>query len=156
MNKNYWEGRTWVYQSDITNGAGGGGNASVTVVPGAGNELEILYGSIFNGDTTSRGCRGYITDDDSNILTYILNGTIGAGDYLMFPNTLDLADNVANTMTTRHILSGTMELVLVVLSLGAADDAAFGLVCRLRGGMPTVTEAGAATPTININKEQVF
>lgn len=160
MTDGYWDGALWVYQADITNGAGGGGDLTWTVVPGVGNEMEILYGDIFNGDTAGRVVRINI-DDGTNHLASLLDDLTGfslnAGVHHAFP----IGDVVAATGGNvsdgaRILIAGTMRLVATVESVAASQDGAFALVARIRGGVPVVTEAGNSTPTININTEQVF
>lgn len=150
----YWEGATWVYHTTITNGAGGGGTIEFTIVPGAGTELEILYGEIINGDTVARTCKVHILDDDDNRLGIIQSKSVSAAVHLPFPTngTADLAE----LGTTRLIVSREMKIYVAVESVAASQDATLALVCRIRGALPAVAEAGNSTPTITINKEQVF
>ena len=151
----YWNGRTWVYQADITNGGGGAGNHSYTVTVASGNELEVLYGELFNGDTSNRTGE-VIIDDGTNQLSRFLSGTINAAARWPFP----IADGQAAAGMSlgggRVIISGTMRLVATVASVAASENTAFAVVCRIRGGIPTVVEVGASTPTININTETIF
>ena len=41
---------TWVYHADVTNDGTNSGNHLYVVQPGAGNEMELLYGSLANDD----------------------------------------------------------------------------------------------------------
>ncbi len=156
MSKEFWSGATWVYQADITNGAGGAGNHVYTIVPGAGNELQILYGRVLNGDTSSRTATAVI-DDGTNELTRFMTLALTAGSAQSFPNA-EIGSTGGGSVADgpRFILSGTMRLVVTIAAVAASENTAFGLVCRIVGGVPTVTEAGASTPTINVNTEQVF
>ncbi len=156
----YWDGGTLVYQADSTNGAGGGGTISYEVVPGVGNELEILYGHIFNGDTVARGTSINISSG-TNFLTSLLDDSpglaLGAGTDQSYPHSDDGAATGGSTVGgVRFFLAGTMDVTGQLLAVGASDDARFALVARLRGGIPTITEVAQSTPTININVEQVF
>ena len=152
----------WVYQADITNGAGGSGNHTYVVVPGAGNEMTLLYGSLFNGDTSGRAGRLRVTTDGTGAVVDIIGTggagiTITAGRYLSFPTSDGQgAGGVGITPGWPFDMAGTMELEALMSSVGASDDSAFAMVARINGGLPTVTETGASTPTININTERVF
>ncbi len=54
MSEEYWGGANWIYQATITNGVGGAGNHTYAITTGIGDEMEILFGSVFNGDTVAR------------------------------------------------------------------------------------------------------
>ena len=155
MNGVWKAGRLFVYQADVTNGAGGAGNQSYTFTPGDGNELEILYGELLNGDTSTRVATLEI-DDGTNHLAYLGNESVTAGSRMAFPT----ADPPGNDSTVSAgaplLLSGTMRLIVLLASVAASQNSALGLVIRLRGGVPTITEAGASTPTINVNVERVY
>ncbi len=157
MSEDYWDGALWVYQADITNDAMDIAAQSYTVVPGAGNEMEILYGELFNGDTSSRVADVTI-DDGANELGRLLALTANAasrhGFSLLFTQT---AAGGPASAGPRYIIAGTTRLVANVASVAVSQDTAFGLVCWIRGGVPTVTEAATAgVPVISINTEQVF
>ena len=49
-----------------------------------------------------------------------------------------------------------MQVVANLEAVALSQDSAFAICCRIRGGVPTVAETGASTPTINVNTEQVF
>ena len=156
MSEEYWEGGTWVYQSNIVNGAGGGGTVSAEVVPGGGNELEILYGRLTNGDSSYRTATIRIEDDADNFLATVATHSLSAGHALTWPVTDEHNTNNMYSGATRLILSGDMVLHMELASVAASQDGFFGLTCRVRGGVPTVTEVGNSTPTITVNTERVF
>ncbi len=156
MGEDYWDGGTWVYQASITNGAGGAGVQSYTVVPGRGNEMEVLYGEFFNGDTVGVVLTVSV-DDGANELAELMSVTADAASRHSFPHS-DVS-GVAGTHTSagaRIIVAGTMRLIALSASVAASQDTNLGLACRIRGSEPVVTEVGASTPTITINTEQVF
>lgn len=154
----YWEGGTWVYQAQITNGAGGGGAVSIVVTPGAGNEMEILYGSLTNGDGTGRSAVIKIRDDGDNDLAHLINVgySLGAASTICIPLFDQATDGAHAGSGTRLILSGGMDLIMQLSSVAASQDGVFSLVARIRGDIPTVTETGQSTPTITINTEKVL
>ncbi len=154
----YWDGALWVYQADITNGAGGAGVHTYTVSLAVGSEYEILYGQIFNGDTV--GVLMTVTIDDgtaSQELAQLLSVTADANTRHSFPHS-DVAAAAGTHLSagSRIILAGGLRLRAATASVAASQNTAFSLVCRIRGAVPTVVEVGASTPTININTEQVF
>ena len=149
-------GAIWVYQADITNGAGGAGSHTYTLTPGVGNEIEILQGEVFNGDSSSRVISSLV-DDGANRLYPIQNDlTIGAAGRYAMPVGESMAANRNSVGYSKYALAGTMRLVVTVASVAASQDSALGLVARIWGGVPDMVEAGASTPTININTERVF
>ncbi len=155
MSEGYWDGGTWVYHATITNDAMDAADQVYTVVPGRGNEMEILYGSMFNGDTTDRNSTLEI-DDGANRLVRFFSRTHTAGSIASFPYAED--DFTAGVAAgPRFILGGTMRLVATVAAVAVSQDSALGLVCRIRGSIPIVTEAASAgVPVISINTEQTF
>ena len=147
-------GSLWEYQADITNGAGGAGDHSYTVTPGVGNELWILYGEVLNGDTATRTVTMAI-DTGADQLYDFSNEALGAGVRAPFPG------RGASTVPRHHnanyyMLAGAMRFIVTIAAVALSQNTALGLVARIKGGAPTVAEAGASTPTININTEQVI
>lgn len=157
MSEDYWDGGTWVYHASITNDAMDAATQTYTIVPGAGNEMEILYGQIFNGDTVARSIVVSI-EDNGNELARLIALAAAAASFHSFPASDDPA--VASTdlsAGSRLIVSGTMQFVGLVASVAVSQDSLFAVVARIRGGLPTVTEgASAGVPVISINTEQVF
>ncbi len=153
MSEDYWDGGTWVYQADITNDAMDIANQEYSIQPGAGNEMEILYGFIQNEDTSTRTIFIRIDDGAGNfLLNYTISTAAGLRAHI-FPT----VDNENRPNMSRYVVSGTMRFIVSVLSVAVSQDSRFGIVCRIRGGAPTVTEsASAGVPVININTEQVF
>jgi len=154
-----WEGATWAFQGTIANGAGGAGDQTYAVTPGEGNELEVLYGEVLNGDTVARNVSVQV-DDGTNIFAFVpWNGlSLGAGSRQGFPQAITgTSANLLGAVPTRLIVSGSMRLLVTVAAVAASQDSALGLVARLRGPtLPTVTLAGASTPTLTTNVNRVF
>ncbi len=156
--RDYWTGANWMYHATVTNGAGGAGNQSYTLTPGTSNELEILYGVIFNGDSAGRVATVEIdTGTAGETLAEIVSVTADAGSSHSFPHSdVAAAGGTHLSAGPRIFLSGGMRLVATVAAVAASEDSAFGLVCRIRGPVPTVVEAGASTPTIVIDEERTI
>lgn len=156
MSKEYWSGGTWIYHVQITNGAGGSGTVSVTVVPGDGNEFDVLYGGIINGDSTNRTLRAEILDESGgNTLGRLARLSAGAGTALSFPATDEQANDNSSGAGARYTVSGSMAFLMTGAAIAASQDLTFGVACRIRGGIPTATEVGQSTPTITVNTEVV-
>ena len=159
MSEDYWDGAIWVYHSIVANEAAAGASTiSWTVVPGTGNEMEVLYGRISNLDTAGRAVTVDIeTDTAGELLSNLVQVTMNAGAGNGFPQAITAgAGGAAAASGTRYIVAGTMRLVGSVLSVADGEDAEFGLVCRVRGGVPTVTEAGAGTIVITELDEREY
>lgn len=157
VSKKFWSGALWVYSADIENGAGGGGNIFITLTPGAGNELELLYGMLSNQDTAGRAGEMELRDADDNLLAHLFEegATITNGNEVSIPgiDEITASDNAA--LPNRIFLAGDMDFLMNLVSVAASENVVFGLCCRIRGGLPTVVESGNSTPTITINMEQV-
>lgn len=145
-------GGTLQYHSSITNGAGGGGNISVQVQPGQGNECLLLYGQVTNGDTSARNVSVSIRDDgdDSEDIFIVPAESVAAAGTMGFPHDID---NAASGGI--FLFSGRQQLILTVESVAAAQDAKFTLAIRCLHGVPTITENGNSTPTISITIEEI-
>ena len=157
MSEDYWEGATWVYHASITNNGSNSGNHDYVIVPGAGNEFQILTGTIFNGDTSSRSVEGRIRDDGQRTLGYVIerDATVAAADQRAFPSTQSLGDG-GPAQTSRFIVSGTMEVFLQVRLIAVNQDSQIGLVARIRGGLPTVTLTSPTGATEVVNTNRVY
>lgn len=149
--KEYWAGALWVLQGTIAN-AGTAGSATVTISPGQGNELEVLYGKMQHDDASSRAVTVIARDDDDNeIARFFSNSFANSQQNLPQEGTTGV-----ETAPTRRIVAGTMDIQMQVASLGANQTFTFSLCCRIRGGPPSVALTSAAGATETTNKNQVF
>ncbi len=155
MSEDYWDGATWVYHSQIAHEAAqGAGTISWLVVPGAGNEMEVLYGHLRNTDTVDRSGAVTIEDDAGAEIVSLQRGTITAAVRAAFP--VAPAASSDESGGGRYIVSGTMRLLALVAAVADGQESEFGLACRIRGGVPTVTESGQGTIVITDLTEQVY
>lgn len=146
-------GATYVRRTTITNQAGqGASNVELIFTPaGEGEEFEILYGSILNGDTVGRQCRAEIDDgtSDESIARVFLE-TVSGGAVSAFPAADAPGDGTMLAAGARLLISGPMRLRLMVVSVADGQDATFAIVLRLRGSnAPTMTTVGAGTETVS-------
>ena len=159
MSEDYWDGAVWVYSSTIANDSDGSGALTWNVVPGAGNEMELLYGTLNNLDTSSRSGNIHIQTPATAFILQVLiprGFSIGASDWVSFPSIDEVATDGAGN-PGRMIISGTMALAAELLSVAASQDGVLTLAARIRGGVPTVTNSGQGTsPTITVNHDLVL
>lgn len=152
----YWGGRTWTYAADVTNDVTNSGTHEYDTVPGAGNEMEVLYGLLKNDDTSARTGFARIRDTTEafELGRVTPSFSITAGQHLPFP-VVDEAGS-AGASRGRWIITGTMQLNVELLSVAVSQDSAFHLVARIRGGLPTVTITSptGATETVSLNAVQ--
>lgn len=146
---------TWVYQADITNGAGGAGAHTYTLTTSVGSEAWIVSIEVFNGDTTGRTIRAEVDDGTNRLGRLMGSRSLGAAALQEWPSKDPAAD--ANSMNdSPYPLSGGMRLQVTISAVALSQDTACAIVARIRGNVPTVVEAGASTPTINVNTERMF
>lgn len=155
-NEGYWEGATWVYHSRIANEVGqGASDITWLVIPGAGNEFEMLYFDLHNADTATRVATSVIETDTAGerVATFQTGINVTADGHFAGP--FADTDN-ATSAGVRFIVSGTMRLLFTLAAVADGQDAVLGLACRIRGGLPTVTEGGAGTIVITELDERVY
>lgn len=142
------EGQTLAYQVEITNDGDGSGNISVTVDPSGGDEFELLYAVLFNGDTVDRTGLVLIREGES--------GTNLALGQPLEPVTVTAATRKRiPDSNRRYMVSGSMDLLVQLQAVAASQNARIGLVLRIFGRPPTIAEVGqGTTPTITINTER--
>lgn len=151
----YWDGALWAYHADITNDGSNSGNHLYSLVPGAGNELEFLQGTLFNGDAVGRTGLAIIHDAaGGNVLHTLRSVSIAATDFLDLPN-LSSGSN-ASGMSNRIFVAGTMDLLFQVNAMAVSKESRCGIVCRIRGGLPTVTLTSPADAVEVVNMNQVY
>lgn len=157
----YWDGALWIYHATITNDGSNSGIHEYDLVPGVGNELEVLYGRLNNGDASNRVVHGYVKDaDGGNILASVIgddSGTnLNAARALSFPfaQAEDSSNGQAFAAGVRFFLAGAMSLNLTLAAIAVSQDTSLGLVCRIRGGVPTVilTSPTDAVEVVNTNQ----
>jgi hypothetical protein len=142
----------WYYQADITNGAGGAGAHSYTVTVSSRSRIEVLYGGVLNGDTTSRTVT-VVVDDGTEEFTRLVSLSLSTGILEHFPDTRAGIVGAG----ARVILGGGMRVVATIVDVAASQDSAFAIACEIQvGSVPTAVEVGASTPTININREEIL
>lgn len=148
----YWGGSTWVYNSTILNAALGA--QTVTVIPGEDNEMELLYGSMFNltGGNITGTVR--IRDPDGNQLLILYRGVSNSSNALGWPTNSNSTTNALPAAGSRFLISGEMKLELEMGAVPDTKSVEYSVVGRVRGEAPTVVEDGAGVfvPTVRTNR----
>lgn len=156
MNEDYWEGGTWIFSAKITNDGSNSGTHEYDCTLAAGDEMEVLYGSIHNLDSSTRTALGLVEDtDDNEIGIFLTSNAISAGFSNSFPQVHAPGDS-RSFAAKRFILSGTMNLHMQLASVAVSQDSRFAVVCRLRGDPPTVTLTSPTNATELIETNQVL
>lgn len=157
---------TWVFQGTVAEDATGGTHVcSLTVTPGAGNELIVLGGRVVVGNTaTSQTLHCALTDGTNDLRLIKDEALTTASITYAFPGALAGVGALATGTEIGEeapgpiIVSGTMQLVLKVTTTAVSVTQTFSVVCRLKGrGLPTATLAdNVGTPTLTTNTNAVF
>ena len=119
--------------------------------------MEILYGYIFNGDTSARVSVVRIQDSAGSLNLGFLtdrNISVTAGEVLGFPTSIaGTSYNDQPSLPGRAIVSGVSQLHAQVGSVAVSQDSVFTITARIRGGVPTVTltSPAGATETVDLN-----
>lgn len=156
MSEDYWAGAVWVYHANITNNGSNSGNHVYAVSPGVGNEMELLYGSIRNLDAAARTANVEI-DDGTNIFVSLVTAvSISASARTSFPGASSVASSSPVAAGSRIILAGGMRLNATLAAVAVSQDSRFGIACRIRGGVPTVTLTSPADAVEVVDINRVF
>ncbi len=153
------DGALWIYQASVINGGGGGGDVSILLSPGTGNEFELFYGTVSHDDATPSDVDVVIRDADDDLLLNLYDvDAVTQNSLCQFPTAGGAPSTSGNAAPqhTRFFLSGDMELFITALAIDLSEGITVSLVGRVYGGLPTVTEAGNSTPAITINEERVI
>jgi len=165
MTSSWPAGATWVCQGTVLEDATAGTHVcTLTVTPGTGNEMQVLYGRVLEGNSaTAQTCDVYVEDDSANRLTTLVLGSAdtSANTAHVFPVASTTILAVASQQQTAGgvglIVSGTMNLILKVTTTAVSITQTFAVACRIRGAAPTATLADTVgTPTLTINTNRVF
>lgn len=157
-------GATWVFQGTVAEDNTAGTHVcTLTVTPGAGNEMEVIGALITVGNTATAQLAQMSVTDGTNALLVPLNPSGGTGTTasLNYPwptaATTTATASTSNMVAGRLFVSGTMVLKLQVNTTAVSVTQTFAVVCRIKGAKPTATLADTVgTPTLTTNTNQVF
>ncbi len=154
MSDYFWDGATWEYQATVTNNGTNSGSHVYVVSPGTGNEIVILYGELFNGDSAGRTATIETRTDGAARLLTLHNGTLGAGGiFSLLPSN---ASTAVSRLSQGLLLSGGMDLRVTLASLAINEDSRLGVVARIFGGTPGVTITSPTDAVEVINEDKVI
>lgn len=155
-------GALWVFQGTVGEDATAGTHVcTLTVTPGAGNEMQVLYGYLTVGATATAQVVTARIDDGTNDVGFpgpiAFSGTTSGAVY-SFPMSLTPSATTNNPFMAANpsiLVSGTMRLRLMVSTAAVSVTQTFAVVCRIKGAMPTATlndTIGTSTNTVNTNR----
>lgn len=153
-------GATWGYRAEITNDGTNSGNHDYRVTPGAGKDIQILYGSVRNADTTARTGRIDILSPDADVFGVLLGEfdagvSITADQGMGYPYAQPFnAGGGPSAAGQPYMLAGTMDLRFLLQSVATLQNSFFTIVARIRAAVPTVvlTSPAGATETVDMNR----
>ena len=153
-------GATWVFQGTVAEDATVGTHvSSLTVTPGSGQEMQILYGGFVAG-AGAANLLTIVIDDGTNIITRFANATsLASGADLWFPSAVaGSSGSQAEFLPPNIIVSGTMRYKMSVSTATVSLTHTFSLAARLKtSALPTATLADTVgTPTLVTNTNRVF
>lgn len=130
---------------------------TLTVTPGAGNEMQLLYGSITAGAGAANIVSIQILDASAGneIATLVAALSLASGAKFSFPFTGTQATGSQLNVVSPILVSGTMALKMTLSTATVSLAHTFAVVLRVRADAPTATLAdtvGAPTLTFNTNK----
>jgi len=153
-----------VFQGTVAEDATGGTHVcSLTVTPGAGNEMRVGEMRFTVGATATAQVVSITVDDGTNDLFYplVASSDTTSGRIVQWPTAATAAftggNNVIGPGTVGFVVSGTMRLILKVSTAAVSVTQTFAVVCRIKGAPPTATLAdNVGTPVLTTNTNAVF
>lgn len=153
MGDGYWEGALYLFHSKVETDGSNSGNISWDISPGTGNEFEVLYGFIDNGDAlAARIARVRILSDSDDTILQIMSESLGAQVRKEWPN----KDNEFEPGLGRLFVGGNMSLFGIVQAVGVNQVATFACALRIRGRKPSPTISGPTGSTETRIKEKFY
>lgn len=150
-------GKVFTFQGEVANGAGGAGDQSATVTGGAGGRYELLSARVTNGDTANRTCHIFEDEGTGTALADLWFNTLNAAGIANVPSTAagTAAGSLLNAVVRMVIAGATSRFIATVLAVAASENSIYALKLLFYGPPPTVTLAGASTPTLTTNVSRV-
>src|SRR5213593_2232195 len=113
--QDFWPaGATWVFQGTVLEDATVGTHlSSLTVTPGAGNEMILLYGKFIAGNGAANLTQCFI-DDGANLITSLIQSdlSLAANQAISFPFTGAQVANGPMNVVSPILVSGTMRFII--------------------------------------------
>lgn len=159
---------TWMFVGSVAEDATGGTHTtSLSISPGAGQELELVAGSIQVGNTaTAQTPNVQVLDDGANFLYPVYNennvsfttANLIHGFTEVSQTAAIQATGIGNLTPGRVIVSGAAVIKLSVTTAAVSVTHTYAFVCRLRGSaLPTATLADTVgTPVLTTTTNKVI
>lgn len=153
---------TFVAQGTVAEDATAGTHlCSLTVSPGAGNEMQLLYGKFVAGAGAANLCNIVIRDAvGGNTLTSLIPDglSLASGAAVSFPGTGAIAAGQNAGAASPFIVSGLMAFVMTVSTATVSLTHTFSACFRIRDVPPTTVALAdtVGTPTLTLNTNRVF
>ena len=151
-------GVTWVFQGTVAEDATVGTHVvSLTVTPGAGQEIWLMYAKFTEGAGT--GTLTVQIDDGTNIIATLASQSLTTGQFMDFPYTGAIAAQTPlNVSSIGILISGTMRFLMSNSTATVSLTHTFAVAFRLKtSALPTATLADSVgTPTLTTNTNKVF
>ena len=127
------------YRSTIVNAVGASGAHDHSIVPGRGNMMRFLYGTLLNGDTAGRALTVQLLTTGNFILTNLLGAvTVAAGARRNFPTDEVSADGGGVGSTPLYV-AGDDQFFVRLAAVAVSENSEFAFVALMSAGEPTVT-----------------
>lgn len=160
-NQNWLAGATWHFSTVFKQTNAGGGNITVAIIPGEGNEFILMGYHIGKDDyAAGRTVSVSIRDVLGNFLMPIDTVSVDNQDIYGPPKRVIVSTTVGSTvgaigLPDGFIFSGTDKLVFNASSLVQNEELTIDLRLRIKGVAPTVDDSdstGTVTQSGIINK----
>ena len=150
-------GKTFIYQGTVIN-SGGISDVSIALVPGRGNEFELLTLEISHNDATASTINVLLRDAaaGNTVGTLAAVASVTANSVVRVPAVGTAVITTGNfpQLTRPIMVSGVMELFANAVAIDDLEGITVAILGRVYGGLPTITASPVADETANT--ESVF
>ncbi len=133
-------------------------NPVYDIIPGVGNEFQILAIEILNNDTLSRVVEAFLDDGTNHLVRILKVANLPTADHLVYPQAVaQVAEEAIAAVGLGMLVSGTMRLRFQGTSFAVDQEMGISLILRVRGGIPAVdASVNVGNMTETVRTEQVF
>lgn len=152
MDEENYEGALFLYTATVIN-SGGISTVSVQLVPGAGNEFELLYATISHNDATASTMNVLFRDENAVTVLpfYDALASVTQNSVLKIPPLGTVAGTGGNDLAAgpgRLLLAGDMDFFMSAVDIDDLEGITVSIVGRVFGGVPTITASPVADETV--------
>ena len=154
-------GRTYVFHGTVGEDATAGTHVtSLTVVPGAGNEMLVAGGSVIAGNTTTGQTPAAEVTDGTNKLQFLFTeaaSTVASAIFAFPAVSAQGSGTIQQGAGFPIYVSGSMAFVLKITTTAVSVTQTFAVTLRVWGDSPTFTLADSVgSPTLTTNTSGFF